>query len=72
MVKALSFFKRRAGMPVDEFQTYWRTHHPGVVTRLAGLRRYVPSGRTGPSLATCSSVMINPMVEWSMNRASSA
>jgi uncharacterized protein (TIGR02118 family) len=43
MVKALSFFKRRGGMPVDEFQTYWRTRHPAVVTRLAGVRRYVQS-----------------------------
>jgi hypothetical protein len=43
MVKALSFFKRKPGMPVEEFQEYWRTHHPDVVTRLAGLRRYVQS-----------------------------
>ena len=43
MVKALSFFRRKAGMPVDEFQAYWRTHHPAVVTRLAGIRRYVQS-----------------------------
>ena len=48
MVKALSFFKRRSGMPVDEFQAYWRTRHPDVVTRLAGLRRYVQS----PTLPT--------------------
>ena len=43
MVKALAFFKRKAGMPVDEFQAYWRTRHPEAVTRLAGLRRYVQS-----------------------------
>ena len=43
MVKALSFFKRRAGMPVDEFQAYWRTRHPDVVTKLPGVRRYVQS-----------------------------
>jgi uncharacterized protein (TIGR02118 family) len=43
MVKALSFFKRRAGMPVDEFQAYWRTRHPDVVTKLPGIRRYVQS-----------------------------
>jgi uncharacterized protein (TIGR02118 family) len=43
MVKALSFFKRRAGMPVDDFQAYWRSHHPAVVTRLAGIRRYIQS-----------------------------
>ena len=43
MVKALSFFKRRAGMPVEEFQGYWRSRHPGVVTKLPGIRRYVQS-----------------------------
>ena len=43
MVKALSFFKRKAGLPVDEFQAYWRTHHPAVVAQLAGIRRYVQS-----------------------------
>ena len=43
MVKTLSFFKRRAGMPVDEFQAYWRTRHPDVVTKLPGVRRYVQS-----------------------------
>jgi len=48
MVKALAFFKRRAGMAVDEFQAYWRTRHPDVVTRLPGVRRYVQS-HTRPS-----------------------
>ena len=43
MVKALSFFKRQGGMSVGEFQAYWRTRHPEVVTRLAGIRRYVQS-----------------------------
>src|SRR5512144_1820867 len=43
MVKAVSFFKRRAGMPVEEFQAYWLREHPAVVLRLPGLRRYVQS-----------------------------
>jgi uncharacterized protein (TIGR02118 family) len=43
MVKALAFFKRKAGMPVDESQAYWLTRHPDAVTHLAGLRRYVQS-----------------------------
>ena len=42
-VKALSFFKRRAGMSVEDFQAYWRGTHPAVVTRLPGVRRYVQS-----------------------------
>jgi len=43
MVKVLTLITRKAGMPVDEFQHYWRTRHPLVVTRLPGIRRYVQS-----------------------------
>jgi uncharacterized protein (TIGR02118 family) len=43
MVKVITFLKRKAGMPVEEFQGYWLTRHPGVVTRLPGVRRYVQS-----------------------------
>lgn len=43
MVKVVTFLKRKAGMPVEEFQAYWRTRHPDVVTRLPGIRRYVQS-----------------------------
>lgn len=43
MVKVLTFVHRKPGMPVDEFQAYWRTRHPDVVTRLPGIRRYVQS-----------------------------
>jgi uncharacterized protein (TIGR02118 family) len=43
VVKAVSFFKRKAGMSVEEFQAYWRRSHPAAVTRLPGVRRYVQS-----------------------------
>lgn len=43
MVKVLTFIHRKPGMAVDEFQRYWRTRHPDVVTRLPGIRRYVQS-----------------------------
>ncbi len=43
MVKVITFLKRKVGMPVEEFQSYWRTRHPEVVTRLPGVRRYVQS-----------------------------
>jgi uncharacterized protein (TIGR02118 family) len=43
MVKVVTFIKRKAGMPVEEFQSYWLTRHPEVVTRLPGVRRYVQS-----------------------------
>jgi len=43
MVKVITFIKRKPGMSVEEFQGYWRTRHPEVVTRLPGVRRYVQS-----------------------------
>ena len=43
MVKVITFIKRKAGMPVEEFQGHWLTRHPEVVTRLPGVRRYVQS-----------------------------
>ena len=43
MVKVITFIKRKPGMPVEEFQGYWRARHPEVVTRLPGVRRYVQS-----------------------------
>ena len=43
MVKVITFLKRKAGMPVEEFQRYWRERHPEAVMRLPGIRRYVQS-----------------------------
>ena len=43
MIKALTFIHRKPGMPLDEFQTYWRNEHPKAVMRLPGIRRYVQS-----------------------------
>jgi uncharacterized protein (TIGR02118 family) len=43
MIKATTYLKRRPGMPVVEFQAYWREHHPQYVKKLPGLRRYVQS-----------------------------
>jgi len=43
MVKAVAFFKRRAGMAVEEFQDYWLSRHPEVIRKLDGVQRYVQS-----------------------------
>jgi uncharacterized protein (TIGR02118 family) len=43
MLKAVSFFKRRAGLTVEQFQAYWRASHPNAVLGLPGIRRYVQS-----------------------------
>jgi len=48
MVKVLTFLKRKPDMSVEDFQRYWLTRHPAVVTRLPGVRRYVQS-HTQPS-----------------------
>ncbi len=43
MIKLIAFFKRKAGMPVEDFQAYWRTTHADIVVKLPGIRRYVQS-----------------------------
>ena len=52
MVKVITFLKRKVGMPVEEFQGYWREKHPTVVTRLPGVRRYVQSHTLPAEYAT--------------------
>jgi uncharacterized protein (TIGR02118 family) len=41
MLKLLAFFKRKAGISVEDFQNHWRTHHADLVVRQSGLRRYI-------------------------------
>jgi len=43
MVKIVVFFKRKPGMSVEDFQSYWRTTHADIVTKMPGIRRYVQS-----------------------------
>ena len=43
MVKLVALLKRKQGLPVEEFQQYWRTTHAEVVKKLPGIRRYVQS-----------------------------
>lgn len=41
MIKSVLTFRRKPGMPVDEFQDYWLNEHPKAVLQLEGLQRYV-------------------------------
>ena len=50
MVKVVAFFRRRPGMAVEDFQTYWRTRHPEVVTKLAGVQALRPIAYAAGSL----------------------
>ena len=43
MVKIVAFFKRKPGMSIEDFQSYWRTTHADIVVKLPGIRRYVQS-----------------------------
>ncbi len=43
MVKAIYFFKRKPGMSVDQFRTYWRNQHAELVRKVPDVRRYVQS-----------------------------
>ncbi|MDP3769139.1 MAG: EthD family reductase, partial [Dehalococcoidia bacterium] len=41
MVKLIYCIARKPGMPVEEFQRYWRQTHGPIAGRIPGLRRYV-------------------------------
>ena len=41
MIKSVLAFRRKEGMPVDEFQDYWLNEHPKAVLQMNGLQRYV-------------------------------
>lgn len=41
MLKASTFFRRLNPMTVEAAQLYWRTKHADVVSKVAGVRRYV-------------------------------
>jgi uncharacterized protein (TIGR02118 family) len=41
MVKYISYFSRKEGMSVEDFQTYWRDKHPPLALANPGIRRYV-------------------------------
>jgi|FLYL01.1.fsa_nt_gi uncharacterized protein (TIGR02118 family) len=41
MVKLIYCITRKEGMPVEEFQRYWRETHGPIAARIPGLRRYV-------------------------------
>ncbi|MHB1011843.1 MAG: EthD domain-containing protein [Desulfobacteria bacterium] len=43
MCKVAVLLKRRPGMPVEEFQEYWRTSHGPLVAGCPEVRRYVQS-----------------------------
>jgi uncharacterized protein (TIGR02118 family) len=41
MVKLIAFFKRKPGMDVEDFQSYWRTGHAELAVKVGGMKRYV-------------------------------
>jgi uncharacterized protein (TIGR02118 family) len=43
MNKLIAFFKRKPGMSILDFHTYWRTTHAELVIKIPGLRRYAQS-----------------------------
>ncbi|MGD9754409.1 MAG: EthD family reductase [Acidimicrobiia bacterium] len=54
MIKSMTWFKRRPGLTLEQFNEYWRTTHAGLAKQLPGLRRYrqneVLPGRGGETL----------------------
>ena len=43
MIKAITCIKRKPGMGVEDFQSYWRGNHADVVIKLPNISRYVQS-----------------------------
>lgn len=43
MPKFIAFIKRKPGMAVEDFQSYWRNVHGPSASRIPGIRRYVQS-----------------------------
>jgi uncharacterized protein (TIGR02118 family) len=41
VITNLTMFKRRPGLSVDDFRSYWQTTHRDLALRLPGLRHYV-------------------------------
>lgn len=41
MVKYISYFSRKEGMSVEDFQAYWRDKHPPLALANPGVRRYI-------------------------------
>lgn len=41
MPKLIAFIKRKPGMAVEDFQSYWRKTHGPLAQRVPGIRRYV-------------------------------
>jgi len=43
MIKTLGFFKRKPGLSVEEFRTYWLNDHAAVIRRIPEIRRAIAS-----------------------------
>jgi uncharacterized protein (TIGR02118 family) len=43
MIKAFNFFKRKPGLGVDDFRSYWLNQHAAVIRQIPELRKYVAS-----------------------------
>jgi uncharacterized protein (TIGR02118 family) len=43
MVKAFNFFKRKPGLSVEDFRSYWLNEHAAVIRKVPELRKYIAS-----------------------------
>ena len=51
MIKFIGFIKRKDGMSLEDFSTYWRYKHAALIAATPGLRRYVQNHVVPESLA---------------------
>ena len=43
MVKAFNFFKRKPGLSVEDFRSYWLNEHAAIIRKIPELRKYIAS-----------------------------
>jgi uncharacterized protein (TIGR02118 family) len=43
VVKAFNFFKRKPGLSVEDFRSYWLNEHAAVIRKIPELRKYIAS-----------------------------
>ncbi len=63
MLKVCTLFKRKHGLTVDEYQSYWGAEHPNFVRRLPAIQGYTQNRPLPETFATEDSPIYDGIVE---------
>src|SRR5687767_11184397 len=70
VIKFIGFIKRKDGMSLEDFSTYWRYKHAALIAATPGLRRYVQNHVVPESLAHHEPVADGSAQAWFEDMAS--